>query len=333
MKAAILTDKKKLIIHERPAPSCADDEIIIRAEYCGICRTDRKAYHSGQRDLNMPRVLGHEISGRVSEAGADFAAFEPGERVVIHPGVHCKTCEYCAAGRDNLCGDMKILGFHVDGGFQEYIKLNKKDETNIIRIPDSITSSEAALSEPLACAVHQKKMFGAGDSRKVLIVGSGALGVLSAKLWHESGKNEVVITDVNPGKIKIASEIGLNVYDKDNLAVNFGREYFDFALVCCPVNDGLKAGIHYLKKGGALGFFSGLTEPAIETRALNEIHYKELKIYGSYGCNLSDTKDALGLLGDFAIPGDLIKITGLEQVAGILANSETENIFTQIKFI
>ncbi|MDR3280282.1 MAG: alcohol dehydrogenase catalytic domain-containing protein [Synergistaceae bacterium] len=332
MKAAVLTGRRNIVVMEVDDPSCARDEIIIRTERCGICRTDRKAYHSGQRDLNMPRVLGHEIAGCVREAGKDFASFAPGDRVVIHPGLICGTCGYCGDGRDNLCDGMRIIGFNEDGGFQEYIKLNKRDEANILRIPASLASDMAALSEPMACAVHQKKMIGLSSGR-VLIVGSGALGILSAKLWGASGAVETVIVDINPKKIKIASEIGLDACAGEDFAEKFPKTYFDAALVCCPTNDGLKTGIGYLKKGGALGFFSGLTDTSMETSLLNEVHYRELRVYGSYGCSLSDTKDALNLLPGVDLPGRLITEIDLEGVAGRLENIETDDIFTQIKYI
>jgi threonine dehydrogenase-like Zn-dependent dehydrogenase len=228
---------------------------------------------------------------------------------------------------------MKIIGFHVDGGFQEYIKLNKSNEANILKIPFSLESSKAVLSEPLACAVHQKKKIHSECASKVLIIGSGALGLLSAKLWDVSNAEETVLIDINPKKIKTASEIGQRAYIKDDFAKHFPKSYFDVALVCCPTNDGLKTGAEYLKKGGSLGFFSGLTEPLTETGALNEIHYKEHIVYGSYGCALSDTKYALDMLCRIDLPDWLITAVDLEEGVRCLEKIETDNLFTQIKYI
>jgi threonine dehydrogenase-like Zn-dependent dehydrogenase len=229
---------------------------------------------------------------------------------------------------------MKIIGFHADGGFQEYMKLSKKDEINIIKIPPTLTSSLAALSEPAACAIHQKKLLGpvSPAPSKVLIVGGGAMGILSAKLWSASKGDEIILIDINPQKVKIAANIGIDAYTRDDFIGKFSTSYFNTAIICCPSNDGLKICIDYLKKGGTLGFFSGLTGPSAEPSALNEIHYKELRIFGSYGCNLSDTQDAVKFLEGAELPDSLIKTIALPDLAGHLADIETDDIFTQIKY-
>lgn len=85
----------------------ADDRVFLKVICCAICRTDAKMWRSGHRDLVLPRVLGHEI------AGIDPAS---GQLYAVWPGQVCGTCDYCRTGRENLCEEMQIIGFHTDGG-------------------------------------------------------------------------------------------------------------------------------------------------------------------------------------------------------------------------
>ncbi len=85
--------------------------------YCGICRTDVKLWEKGHRDLILPRIPGHEIVGREKDKQ---------EIYVVWPGDCCEKCNFCRAGRENLCDNIKIIGFHRDGGFAQFVSVPKK---------------------------------------------------------------------------------------------------------------------------------------------------------------------------------------------------------------
>ena len=150
MKAYVLTQRETLCEQNRPIPQPDKGEVVIRLERCGICRTDRKAYHTGQRDLHMPRVLGHEIAGTIVSVDSTVNTYQKGMRVAVHPGIFCGTCETCMTGKDQLCEAMQILGFHLDGGFQEYclIPATGVKQGVILPLPDSLSFAKAVLAEP-----------------------------------------------------------------------------------------------------------------------------------------------------------------------------------------
>lgn len=124
MNTLILTEKQKLREETRVLPQPELGEVIIEVAYCGICRTDRKCFRIGQRDLHMPRVLGHEFSGIVAQVGVGVTDLAVGDRVGVYPGLGCGSCEDCLQGNDQRCASMKIIGFHLDGGFSRYCRIS-----------------------------------------------------------------------------------------------------------------------------------------------------------------------------------------------------------------
>ena len=148
MKAAFLEAIERLTLTHIDIPQCGPGEILIKTMACGICRTDMKCFTQGQRDLKMPRILGHEIAGTVAAIGQGVTQVSVGDRVQVSPGISCGTCPYCLKGQDNLCDSVQILGFHVNGGFAEYLLIPAEGLRNgvIQDIPDNVTYAEAALT-------------------------------------------------------------------------------------------------------------------------------------------------------------------------------------------
>ncbi len=320
-------------------PRPRNGEVVIKVINAGICRTDRKCYHRGQRDLSLPRILGHEIVGIIDGIGNQINDYEIGQRVQIHPGIGCGKCQHCLSGNDHLCAEMKILGFHLDGGFSEYCLIPKEGVKNgiIQPVPDNLPLDTAVLCEPLACAVNMasKTKF---KNKNILIIGGGVLGLLMAKLAQYYGCGDVIILEKYPAKIKIALSMGIKCLPENTTEIEFKKFWqrgADIAIPCCPQNDAFSKSIKLLNPGGELGFFSGLTaDEPIPREIFNLIHYKELSVYGSYGCSLKNAKTALKLLAEkpdfFQLPTKEININNLKQV---LQNEEiTQDIYTQIKF-
>ncbi len=308
MKAYVLTQRETLCEQNRPIPQPDKGEVVIRLERCGICRTDRKAYHTGQRDLHMPRVLGHEIAGTIVSVDSTVNTYQKGMRVAVHPGIFCGTCETCMTGKDQLCEAMQILGFHLDGGFQEYclIPAIGVKQGVILPLPDSLSFAKAVLAEPLACAINMMGPLQATEKDRLLIIGAGALGILTAKLWQSQGCSEISFIEPEEYKRKLAVQMGFTVYQDKEDFLQAKRPYPTVAIPCCPQNDGFYTAIQLLCKGGRLGFFSGLSSDSpLNNKLINELHYKELCLYGAYGCALQHTKTALQLLADKIVTNDM----------------------------
>ena len=340
MQRLVLTARATLRLEDVPIPRPAAGEILLRNIVAGICRTDRKCFRMGQRDLVLPRVLGHELAGVVHATGPGVTGYRPGDRVQLHPGIGCGHCDDCRQGNDQLCRQMQIFGFHLDGGFSTYTLIPPAGVQRGVlqKLPDALRSETAALAEPLACAVNMAERLDFARGRSLLIVGGGVLGLLTAGLAKCRGLTDVVILEQEPAKAALAQAGGFPVLPADSDDAELLRTRprgFDLAIPCCPDNDGWRRAVKLLKKRGQLGFFSGLTaETPLDAATLNRIHYNELAVFGAYGCGLRHSKAALQLLcaheENFRLP---TKTITLEEAPRVLAQSEVrDTILTAIHF-
>ena len=330
MEACVLHAQQSMRKEIRDLPACADDEVLLEISYCGICRTDRKSYAIGQRDLHMPRILGHEIVGCIYQLGKNVEGYVLGQRVVLHPGVFCGSCDACSAGMDQLCAQMRIFGFHLDGGFAQYCLIPADGVRNriLIPIPDQLSSELAALAEPLACAINLQESMPT-NAENLLIFGGGALGTLTALLWRKLGMSQITIIEPNEDKRNALSALGFSCYP----SITALATRFDLAISCCPDADAFQSAMEALKPRGSFGYFSGLTaDKGIDIKTLNQIHYKELRVVGSYGCALHHTECAVNLLEKGICDDVSISVIAPEEMIAKTSKLESEeSIFTMIK--
>ncbi len=269
MKLALTQcESLQFIDHSQP-PRATSGNIVLTVSCCAICRTDAKMWRQGHRDLVLPRVLGHEIAGRDPQSGQLYT---------VWPGQACGLCRYCLAGRENLCDEMRITGFHTDGGFAHAVSVAKE---SLVAVPVDIEPSILTFAEPVACVLNGLSQITIAASQRVILYGGGVMGMIAALILREHDCRVTVI-ERNQEKIDrlrpFCNENGIAL-GKDTVAADF-----DLAINCCASHIAFSLCITKLCKGGRLVFFSGLDKnEEIETNLLNLIHYKELEIYGAYG--------------------------------------------------
>lgn len=307
MRAAVLEAIEKLTLTNLETPQCGPGEVLIKTKACGICRTDLKCLMHGQKDLKTPRILGHEVAGTVVARGQSVNQVSIGDRVQVSPGIPCGTCNYCLRGQDNLCDSVQIIGFHVHGGFAEYLLVPSRGVKNgiIQTIPDHISYAEAALTEPLACSVNMQNSLVVSAEDSMLIIGAGPLGILNSKLARARGVKKIIVAEINERRLKNAEKFDfdylINLDQKDlvnEIMLLTNGDGVDVAIPCCPGIEAFSQGINALGKRGRFGFFSGIIGNAALGFDFNMIHYKELSVSGAYGCSLSDNRNALGLIAE-----------------------------------
>jgi 2-desacetyl-2-hydroxyethyl bacteriochlorophyllide A dehydrogenase len=190
MKAAFITGKESVQVHETETPAPGSGEALVRVRACGICGTDLHFYH-GVFPGNPSVSLGHEFSGEVEALGEGVEGFERGDRVVVEPIRRCQDCSSCRTGRYHLCPGRAFLGTVAPGGMAEHLTV---PAYMLYRLPDEIDFELAALVEPLAVAVHGVHLVDLRMGERVLVLGSGTIGLLSIVAARAAGAGEVLAT-------------------------------------------------------------------------------------------------------------------------------------------
>ena len=196
MKAMTLTRPAAGVLEpvDRPVPTPARGELLVRVRACGVCRTDLHVVDGELADPRMPIVPGHEIVGTVERVGDDVLDVGVGDRVGIPwLGYSCGVCEYCRSGRENLCPKARFTGYQIDGGYAEY---TVADARYAFAVPDAYGDIDAA---PLLCAglIGYRSYRMAGDARRLGLYGFGAAAHIIAQVAAHDGREVYAFT--SPG--------------------------------------------------------------------------------------------------------------------------------------
>lgn len=214
MKAAIIREyKQPLQIEDSPIPVPCADEVLIKVDACGVCHSD---LHLAEGDwthllriIKRPLIPGHEAVGRVVQKGDAVNHLEVGDRVgVAWTHWTCGECELCKEGHENLCQKQMITGATVDGGYAEFLKAKA---SHALKVPDSISSEEAA---PLFCAgvtvYHAIKKSGIKPRQRLAVFGIGGLGHLAVQIGKCFGA-QVIAIDIADDKLEFARRVGADI--------------------------------------------------------------------------------------------------------------------------
>lgn len=282
--------------HECDVPRPQTGQVLVRVAVAGLCRTDLKLIRCGHRDLVLPRIPGEEVVGVVAENGPGAVRHAVGAGVYVYPGEWCGLCPACRSGAENLCREMRIMGFHRDGGFAEYVTVPEK---SLIALDDRCAFPDAVFAEPLSCCINAIELSRLTAGERVGIFGAGPAGTLLKRLACHMGAEVVVIEPDGERRERIGG--------RETAA----GELFD---VCIPaVGDGgaYLAALGHLAPRGRLVAFSGLPADAAHRAAdYNHLHYHEQTVIGAYGCALRHGTTALELIASGAVVvSDLVSHT------------------------
>src|SRR6202142_2199269 len=195
-----------LWLEEIPQPEIGIGDVLIRVKRAGICGTDIHIYNWdewAQRTIPVPMVIGHEYSGEIAEMGALVRSLNVGQRLSGEGHVTGRHSRAARGGRFHMDPETKGIGVNIPGAFAEYLAL---PAFNIVPLPDDIDDEMGAILDPLGNAVHTALAFDlAGED--VLITGAGPIGIMAGAVARHVGARHVVITDVNPLRLKLAAEV------------------------------------------------------------------------------------------------------------------------------
>ena len=209
MKVAVMNGIGQMGYTERPIPTPKDNEVLVKLEYVGICGSDLHYYETGAIGayvVEPPFVLGHEPGGVVVEVGKDVKHLKVGDKVALEPGKTCGQCEFCKTGRYNLCPDVIFFATPpVDGVFQEYVA---HEAGLCFKLPESVSTMEGALIEPLAVGFHAANLGDAHIGQTAVVFGAGCIGLVSMMALKAKGVSRVYVVDIMPKRLEKALELG-----------------------------------------------------------------------------------------------------------------------------
>jgi L-iditol 2-dehydrogenase len=298
MKQAVMTEPKRIEFREVPAPAPREGEVLVKIMRIGVCGSDIHVFHGQHPFTRYPVVQGHEVSGTVEKLGKGAGRFKPGDKVTIEPQVSCGACYPCTHGLPNICNDLKVLGFQTTGTASDYFVV---PESKLVRLPDDLSMSEGAMIEPTAVGVRAVEKGGGARGRKVLVLGAGPIGNLTAQVARGSGARSVMIADLNDFRLSIALACGID------FAVNpgsadlasevkraFGPDGPDLIIECVGSDATMTGAVEIARKGTdivVVGVFG--RKASVD---MGQVQEKELRLIGLARYVIGDFAKAIALV-------------------------------------
>ncbi|MQY58873.1 MAG: alcohol dehydrogenase catalytic domain-containing protein [Clostridia bacterium] len=307
MKAAVLKGIENLEMEDISRPTPSPQEILIKVKACSICGTDIRVYHHGHKHMRFPRITGHELSGEIVEIGKRVEGHKLGEKVAIAPAIPCGRCHYCRRGMQSMCINLTAIGYHYDGGFAEFMVVPEDAVRNgcVNTIPSELSFEEAALAEPLACAINGQQLSQIDLGNTVVVVGAGPLGCIHLQLAKAKGASRTILVELSRERIDFAKKFAfpdIVINPSSENAIQRIKEETegrgaDRIIVSCPSGKAQEESLSMVAPRGIINFFGGLPldNPFIKLNS-NLIHYGEFYVVGTHGSAPYHNELALSLI-------------------------------------
>jgi L-iditol 2-dehydrogenase len=296
MKVAVYYSNDDIRIEECTKPHISSSEILVKMKASGICGTDVMQWY---RIKKAPCILGHEMAGEIVEIGNEVERFEKGDRVFVSHHVPCYKCHHCMQGNYTACESLHT-GNYYPGGFAEYIRVPEENvRYGTFLLPGSLSYEDAAMIEPLACAIAGQNQIGAKKGQTVLIIGSGISGILHIQLAKVKGI-KIIATDINDYRMNKAVKFGADhaidagKYSVDILKNINDDRLADLVIVSAASQQAVDNALSSVNRKGKILFFA-VPETDISIPSL--LFWRdEITVTFSYGAAPDDLKQAINLI-------------------------------------
>jgi L-iditol 2-dehydrogenase len=296
MKVAVYHSNDDVRLEDRAVPRIGRGELLVKMMASGICGTDVMQWYRKQKG---PRVLGHEMAGEIVEIGAGVESFNKGDRVFVSHHVPCYRCGYCNAGNYTACRSLHT-GNYDPGGFSEYIRVPEENvRYGTFLLPSKMTYDDAAMIEPLACAVSGQRELDLKKGQTVVIIGAGISGLLHLQLAKLKGAT-VIATDVSKYRLEQASEFGADRvfapadYSAEVLKKIHNGMLAERVVLCAGAKQAVDHAISSVDSKGRILFFA-VPEEDIMIPSLR-FWREEITLTFSYGASPDDIREAMRLI-------------------------------------
>ncbi|MDH5606288.1 MAG: zinc-binding dehydrogenase [Anaerolineae bacterium] len=322
MKAAGFQENggpEKIQLLDVPKPTIKADQVLVEVKTCGLNYFDLLVLREENPDNPSPFWGGADIAGVVAETGENAAGFNPGDRVLVNPGLSCGKCERCIAGEESLCVDFGIIGDSYPGGFAEYAAVPVE---NLLHLPETLSFEEAA-AVPLVfqtawrAVITQAKVLPGED---VVVLGaSGGVGSAAVQIAKLAGARVIAVTS-SEEKIALVKKLGADAAFNRNEADYWekinrltGRRGVDVVIE----NIGAatwKDSINSLRKGGRLVTY-GRTSGRIGETNISTVFWNQLQIIGTTMSSRSEFNQVMQLVFDRKLLPVIDRVFPLEEAA------------------
>jgi Threonine dehydrogenase and related Zn-dependent dehydrogenases len=298
MRAIRCNSPGELSVVEIDPPDLKPGWVRVGISHIGICGTDYHIYEGKHPFLQYPRIMGHELSGRVLDANG-VPGFAAGDPVVINPYLPCHACPACREGKTNCCETLTVLGVHGDGGMAEEIVLPAE---NLYRA-EGISLRDAAMVEFLAIGAHAVRRTELKPGWRVLVVGGGPIGLGVAFFARIAGA-EVTILDAAPDKLDAARQFGFGAValeEREGAAFKAAMGTgFDAVFDATGSIAAMNGAIGYCRNGGVLTLV-GVVKGTLAWDD-PEIHRRELTIRASRNATREDFENVMASIRAGLVP-------------------------------
>jgi L-iditol 2-dehydrogenase len=315
MLAAMFYAPMDVRLEERPVPRVGPGEVLLQVAAATTCGTDVKTYRRGHPLLfrNPPAGFGHEVAGRIVATGSGVTRYREGDAVVVANSAPCFQCFYCRRGQYSLCEDLLLL----NGAYAEYLLVPERIVCHgLYRLPAGTTYVAAALTEPLACALHGVDASEIARGDTVAILGAGPLGLLLAAVARLRGAR-VILSGRGSERLALAKRFGADtVIDASAMSLQEqrdavceqteGKRGADVVIEAVGTPETWEIAAQMTRPGGLVNFFGGCpsgTRITLETRPL---HYGELTIKGVFHHTPAYFAQALDLINNHQVDVEVL---------------------------
>ncbi|MCD7040069.1 MULTISPECIES: zinc-binding alcohol dehydrogenase family protein [Pseudomonas] len=301
MLTVICNEPGSLTAVESEKPLRKPGEILIRIKRVGVCGTDLHIFTGNQPYLEYPRVMGHEFSGVVEETD-NASELNIGDVVYVMPYLSCGTCIACRQGKTNCCTRIQVLGVHCDGAFTEYLSIPHE----FVHKAMGVSLDQAAMIEFLSIGAHAVRRSNVQADKRVLVVGTGPIGMAAAIFASLRGAN-VTVLDTRDDRLafckqhlKIHAAVKIGEADKEKLAELTDGDFFDVVFDATGNARAMERGFEFIAHGGTYVMISVVRDSI--TFSDPEFHKREATLMGSRNATQEDFRHVEECLRNGLIP-------------------------------
>lgn len=287
MKACVLEDIGKLVYKEVPKPVLKAGQVLLQMKACGICSSDiGRVFKTGT--YHFPTIPGHEFSGEIVDAAPDVDRCLIGRRAAVFPLLPCMNCPSCQEAQYARCDHYNYFGSRCDGGFAEYLAV---PVWNLVLFGKSVSCRAAAMCEPAAVALHSAKKSGIRPDSVAAVIGTGTIGLLTARWAKLLGAQKVLVIGRNAAKGKVVEALDwqLDYVDAsagpavEQIRSKTGGRLADCTVECVGTGQTVAQALEITEKGGKIVLTGNPAgEITLEQKIYWQILRNELQIEGAW---------------------------------------------------